>query len=98
VDKNVPPFIARRQPVETVVVSPYENFLLSEAVIEAEMEARKPKEENKETQLPAMQGDNDEETEQVGSISCPEYSLQVLAESERTCWSRQLRCRTLRCI
>jgi hypothetical protein len=35
---DVPTFISRNQPVESLTVSPYENFLLSEAVIEAEMQ------------------------------------------------------------
>jgi hypothetical protein len=40
VDSDVPTFISRNQPVESLTVSPYENFLLSEAVIEAEMQVQ----------------------------------------------------------
>lgn len=39
-DTEAPTFIARKHPIETLHVSPYENFILSEAVIEAEEEAK----------------------------------------------------------
>jgi hypothetical protein len=58
VDSDVPTFISRNQPVESLTVSPYENFLLSEAVIEAEMQVQGAKDKVER-----------EEDQEVGAVS-----------------------------